>query len=66
MKVEQAARELADKLRAINNDPQFIAVFQLAAVHGLHYSGPRYTQELDVLEAALRDAEKQETERQNK
>ncbi len=53
--LEQRARELAEKLRAIHDDPLYQAVWASAHNHGINYAnGPKYDKELEALEAALR------------
>ena len=48
------ADNLVKKLREVQEDPRFTAVFQFWANHGMRYTGPFYNEELDSLERAVK------------
>jgi DNA repair exonuclease SbcCD ATPase subunit len=52
-KLVGALGTLVRKLRTVEADPQFQAVWALSHFHGHPYAGPRYDKELEAAEAAL-------------
>ena len=52
-----AARTLCERLRTIANDPKYIAVWQIYAVHDFKYDGPFYVDELEALEVEIKKSE---------
>lgn len=53
MRLKNASKALADKLKLINEDPQFKSVWFFMANHGCNYTGPDYGKELKDLEKVL-------------
>lgn len=52
-----AAKNLSGKMKAIHNDPLYLAVWQSALSHGVNYSqGPTYEHELKALNKAILSA----------
>lgn len=49
----QAAQNLINKLEEINKDPSFIGMFSLLWAHGIEYTGPNWTKELEELKMVL-------------
>lgn len=54
-KVIGVLRTLVDKLEAVHADPRYAAVWTLYAVHGGHYTEPKYEQEFNDAKKALAD-----------
>lgn len=52
-RVREAAATLASKLHLIHKDENYKSVWFCAANHGVHYSGPKYENELRALDVAL-------------
>ena len=57
-RLKKAARNMIDKLNKIQNDSNFIGIFQMANIHGLQYNGENYSKEYDELLAILEEHEK--------
>ena len=57
-RLKKAARNMIDKLNKIQNDSNFIGIFQMANIHGLTYNGENYSKEYDELLAILEEHEK--------
>lgn len=57
----EALRQLCDKLDAIEKDS--LGSFQIAAIHGVPYSGPNWSEDYNAAKAALAawDASKSES-----
>jgi len=51
--VGELARALVEKLDVVHEDPAYKGVWGLHYVHGGHYTGPTYTDELGALRRAL-------------
>jgi hypothetical protein len=51
----EASTKLVRKLEAIHEDPKYQAVWQMYAIHGMTYSGPKYDKELIALKELLGD-----------
>ena len=51
--LERAAIAMCRKLTAIGRHEDFGAVFSSAAIHGVKYGGPNYTEELERLMALI-------------
>ena len=49
----ELARALVEKLDVVHEDPAYKGVWGLHYVHGGHYTGPTYTDELGALRSAL-------------
>lgn len=52
-KLVEVLNALTQKLEDIGNHPQFIGVFQMAAIHRYKYDGPKWDQEFDNARAVL-------------
>ena len=50
----ESAKALVDKLKEITNHPAYFSVFSLAANHGMPYSGPNFSKELENLQNLLK------------
>ena len=53
LEVGELARALVEKLDVVHEDPAYKGVWGLHYVHGGHYTGPTYTDELGALRSAL-------------
>lgn len=53
IRLKDAAKALVDKLKLVENDPQYTTIWSIAASHGFIYTGPNYAQELKDLKEAL-------------
>jgi hypothetical protein len=53
--IEKALRDLVEKLDLIENDPQYLAVWESAFIHGAPYTGPSYVEELEAAKKVLED-----------
>ena len=54
-RLQKAARNMIDKLNKIQNDSNYIGIFQMANIHGLQYNGENYSKEYDELLAILEE-----------
>jgi len=54
-RLQKASRNLIDKLNKIQNDSNYIGIFQMADIHGLKYNGENYSKEYDELFALLKE-----------
>jgi hypothetical protein len=56
--VQEKASALVARLKYVHDDPKYQSVWTLAQVHGYPYIGPKYTDELNALNAALAEGGK--------
>ena len=54
-RLKKAAQNMIDKLNKIQNDSNYIGIFQMANIHGLAYNGENYSKEYDELFALLKE-----------